>query len=82
MTKIDKDQIYSVRESAKLIGWRYSLPIFQRLIKEDISRTNQIFNTIVLKRNSVKRYFIRGSDLILFMSNEEYKNIIKNGRLL
>jgi hypothetical protein len=82
MNKIDKDKIYSVRESAKLIGWKFSLPIFQRLIKEDMNKENQIFNTIMLKRNSVKRYFIKGFDLISFIESEEYKNIIKNGRLL
>ena len=80
--KIEPDKRYSVRESAKCLNWSHSLPTFQKLVRNDFENKNNIFKSIVLKRDKRKRYYIKGSNLILFQNRKDFKQIIENGRML
>ena len=79
---IQLEKHYSVREAAKCLNWKHSLPTFQKLVRDDFLNENNIFKSIVIKRNVRKRYYIKGVNLISFLEREDSKNIIKNGRLL
>lgn len=79
--KIQPDKQYSVREAAKYLKWVHSLPTFQKLVKNDFSSDNQMFKSLVLKRKTRKRYYIKGSNLISFLERKDSKKIIENGRL-
>ena len=72
---------YSVRKAAKYLKWKHSLPTFQKLVRNDFQNGNSIFKAIVLKRNKRKRYYIKGSNLILFQQRKDFKNIIENGKI-
>jgi len=79
---IQSDKHYSVREAAKCLNWTHSLPTFQKLVRNDFENKNNIFKSIVLKRDKRKRYYIKGVNLISFQSRKDFKQIIENGRML
>jgi len=80
--KIQPEKQYSVREAAKCLKWSHSLPTFQKIVRNDFENKNLIFKSIVLKRNTKKRYYIKGTNLLEFQKRKDFKQIIENGRLL
>lgn len=77
MTKVKSEQYYSLRETARLLPWINCEPTLQKQIDADIlNNGNKTFKAIVLKRNKIKRYFIKGEIIINLIKEAEAGTLV------
>ena len=70
-TKIDPTKYYSIRQSAKLLPWINCEPTLHKLVKQDIeTNNNKKFKVISIKREKMKRCFIKGETLLGLLNND------------